>query len=122
MANRVRGKQRPEEPTDLEFTVDDLHVPESFLRADVRVKDRRHLVFANDQQVALLSKAKTWYVRGRDVPRGEHAVHPALLRTRLREVWRFGQTSAVGDGGDVRQESQRLQQGMKTKATSPLST
>ena len=58
MANRVRGKQRPEEPTDLEFTIDDLHVPESFLRADVRAKDRRHLVFANDQQVALLSKAK----------------------------------------------------------------
>jgi len=62
MANRVRRRLRPEEPTDLDFTVDDRHTPDGFLRKDVRVRDRRHLVFATDQQLTLLSKAKTWYV------------------------------------------------------------
>jgi len=62
MANRVRRRLRPDEPTDINFEIDDRHMPDGFLRADVCVKDRRHLVFATDQQVTLLSRAKTWYV------------------------------------------------------------
>ena len=62
MANRVRRKLRPEEQTDLDFTVNDRHVPDAFLRKHVRVRDRRHLVFATDQQLTLLSRAKTWYI------------------------------------------------------------
>jgi len=64
LANRVRQRLRPQEPTDISFVVDDRHVPAGFLRADVTVKDRRHVVFATDQQLTLLSKAKTWYVDG----------------------------------------------------------
>jgi len=116
MANRVRGKQRPEEPTDLEFTIDDRHVPEGFLRADVSVNDRRHLVFANDQQVALLSKAKTWYVDATF----------RVVNTPFTQL--FSVHGCVKSGGSVKQvplvmsgKKARLQQGMKTKATSPLS-
>jgi len=62
MANYMRRRLRPEEPTDLDFTVDDRHIPNGFLRKHVRVRDRRHLVFATDQQLTLLSRAKTWHV------------------------------------------------------------
>ena len=36
----------------------------TFFRHEVPVKDRRHLVFASDQQLDILRKAKTWYLDG----------------------------------------------------------
>lgn len=62
--NRQRQRHRPEDPVDLEFVLDETHLPEDFLRADVEARNRRHLVFAVAEQLELLSKAKTWYIDG----------------------------------------------------------
>ena len=58
-ANRVRQRERPHEPTDLAFVVDDRHIPQGFLRADVMAGDRRHLIFATRQLLTLFANAKT---------------------------------------------------------------
>ena len=63
-ANRLRQQLRPEDPRDLNFELRDDCLPTNFLQADVRVKNRRHLVFATHQQLEQLSKAKSWYVDG----------------------------------------------------------
>ena len=39
-------------------------IPETFYREDVRHSDRRHLIFATDRQLELLSKVRTWYIDG----------------------------------------------------------
>ncbi|CAH1242696.1 Hypp6953 [Branchiostoma lanceolatum] len=48
VANRHRQKLRPEEPKDLDFIIDEDHVPPTFLKGDVRVRvggtERRHLI------------------------------------------------------------------------------
>ena len=58
-ANRRRQKDRPNNPVDLDFEVNLRHIPDGFLQADVRVGDRRHLVFST-QHMSLLATAKTW--------------------------------------------------------------
>ena len=63
-ANRFRQAKRPQDPVDLDFTVDETGIPEGFLRADIETSGRRHLIFASDEQLAKLSKAKRWYVDG----------------------------------------------------------
>ena len=63
-ANRLRQRQRPEDPVDLDFVLDDNHLPDDFLQADVEARNRRHLVFAVAEQLELLPKAKTWYIDG----------------------------------------------------------
>lgn len=45
-ANRLRQKKRPGDPTDLEFLLNDEHIPDDFLKGDIRVPGRRHLIFA----------------------------------------------------------------------------
>lgn len=63
MANYTREKLRPEEPHDLDFSYDHDFIPD-FLVGDVRVNDKRHLLFATEQQLDILKKAKTWYLDG----------------------------------------------------------
>lgn len=62
MANRVRQKKRPSNPTDLNFELDMAHIPDNFFRADVTVGGRRHLIFSTSKQLQLLEKAKTWFM------------------------------------------------------------
>ena len=61
-ANRLRQRHRPEDPVDLDFVLDETHLHEDFLQADVEARNRPHLVFAVAEQLELLSKARTWYI------------------------------------------------------------
>eukprot|EP00794_Sanderia_malayensis_P010818 gene10818-biopygen8648 len=63
-ANRHRQKLRPEEPTSTDFELADSFLPEDFLQADIMRNNQRHLIFATNIQLHLLSKAKTWYMDG----------------------------------------------------------
>lgn len=62
VANRHRQKLRPKDPTDLSFQLDEDHIPDGFLRGDVTVRDRRHLMFATLEQLEHLARAKSWYM------------------------------------------------------------
>ena len=63
-ANRLRQQLRPEDPRDLNFSIDEEAFPSNFYRAEVRVRERRHLIFASDQQLKQLVASKSWYVDG----------------------------------------------------------
>ena len=41
----------------------DRHAPE-FLRHDLEVGNKRHLIFYTDRHLQLLAKVKTWYMDG----------------------------------------------------------
>ena len=60
-ANRVRAAVRSRNPDDLDFHLNEDFVPDSFLRGDIRVDDRRHLLLASDRMLELLTRAKHWY-------------------------------------------------------------
>ncbi|KAK3732870.1 hypothetical protein QZH41_011442, partial [Actinostola sp. cb2023] len=62
--NRLRQSERPEEPQDLTFELMSDAIPEGFLRGDITVKDRRHLIFTTTRQLETLAKAKSWYADG----------------------------------------------------------
>lgn len=40
------------------------HTSDTFYRGDVKVGSHRHLIFASDQQLEHLSRAKTWFIDG----------------------------------------------------------
>ena len=61
-ANRRRQKLRPKDPLDLDFELAEGFIPPEFLRADVRVRSQRHLMFATKQQLQFLASAKSWYI------------------------------------------------------------
>ncbi|KAJ8314143.1 hypothetical protein KUTeg_008704 [Tegillarca granosa] len=52
-ANRVHERLRPKEPEDLTFQIAPNYIPDGFLRADVKVGDERHLIFATEDQLQL---------------------------------------------------------------------
>ena len=39
-------------------------IPEGFFKKDILVGDQRHLLFATDYQLQLLSDMQTWYIDG----------------------------------------------------------
>ena len=59
VANRHRQRLRPQDPTDLNFDVEEDHIPDGFLRGDIQVRSRRHLMFATNQQLQHLARAKS---------------------------------------------------------------
>ena len=63
-ANRLCQSKRPQDPKDLEFILQEGHLPANFLQADVKMRSRRHLIFATAGKLKILSKAKQWYVDG----------------------------------------------------------
>ncbi|KAI8502629.1 hypothetical protein Bbelb_193310 [Branchiostoma belcheri] len=62
MANKRRQALRPKDQTDLEFDLQEEHIPGGFFRADIRYDWHRHIVFATDHQLKLLAREKTWYM------------------------------------------------------------
>jgi MULE transposase domain len=62
--NRARQALRPVDPVDLNFVLDPNFIPAGFLKADITHHGRRHLLFAYDHALTILSKAKTWYMDG----------------------------------------------------------
>ena len=49
--NRLRQRLRPTDPTELGFVLQEEHIPAGFLQEDICVWERRHLVFATEQQL-----------------------------------------------------------------------
>lgn len=63
-ANRYQQKLRPDEPSDLNFELNEDHTPPDFLKADIHTDERRHIVFATENMLSLLTRSKTWYIDG----------------------------------------------------------
>lgn len=59
--NRLHQRLRPKEPTNLDFSLEEEHLPDTFLKAGLNVRGCHHLVFATNEQLDHLSRAKTWY-------------------------------------------------------------
>jgi len=62
--NRRRQACCPVEPTTLDFVIQDSAIPAGFLQADIRVGQKRHVVFYSDHLQGYLSQAREWYVDG----------------------------------------------------------
>ena len=63
-ANRFWQKLRPKDPREIDFELEEGSIPPGFSRADVKVKERRHLIFAKQEQFDILAHAKCWYADG----------------------------------------------------------
>ena len=63
-ANRFRQKLRPKDPTEIDCELEEGCIPMGFFQADVKVKERRHLIFAKQEQLDILARAKCWYADG----------------------------------------------------------
>lgn len=59
--NRKCRTAQPPEPLELSFEISHAHIPENFLQYGISVGGRRHLIFATEEQLSLLSKANHWY-------------------------------------------------------------
>ena len=57
-ANRRCQQLHLADPTDLDFDLDESHIPDGFLRGDISNHGSRHLMFATDQQLQFQGKAK----------------------------------------------------------------
>ncbi|XP_052260568.1 uncharacterized protein LOC127864714 [Dreissena polymorpha] len=64
-ANRHRKSQRPSEPTDLEFAVNQDYLNcGDYIIADLRVDRERHILFSTPRQLEILRSTKRWFMDG----------------------------------------------------------
>ena len=63
-ANLARQAIKPQDPVDLDFEINMDNIPGNFLRGNINVDGRRHLIFATDQMLNILCRAKRWYLDG----------------------------------------------------------
>ena len=68
IANRIREQNRPPNPRERGFVLNEKFVNEHFFRGEIRCgingNSRRHLLFMSDTQIETLARAKRWYVDG----------------------------------------------------------
>jgi hypothetical protein len=72
VANRLRQKLRTQEVasalgnTNMEFNNVETPAParDAFVRSDIHVDGKQHLIFASDKMLQVLCKSKTWYMNG----------------------------------------------------------
>ena len=63
-ANRLWQRLHLEDPNDLPFEIMEDCILQGFFQAEVYVKERRHLIFATDEQLTILAKTKSSYLDG----------------------------------------------------------
>ena len=61
-ANHHTQALHPNGPTNLDFQLVESFNPYDFLHQDIRAGDNRHLIFATNQMLQLLSGTKNWYM------------------------------------------------------------
>ena len=49
---------------DLDYEINTDYIPEIFLREEVKVDERRHLIFITNHMFNVLCRAKIWYLDG----------------------------------------------------------
>ena len=62
MAKTARKHAIDQYGQNLAFEVNEDHIPEEFLKGDILKHGKRHLIFATEEQLQLLRKAKSWYL------------------------------------------------------------
>lgn len=58
--NYKRQKTRPDNPTDLDFVMQEDHLADGFLQQDVRIDQNRHIILATTHMKTMLFRARTW--------------------------------------------------------------
>jgi len=61
-ANRARQFSRRWDATDHSFKMREDDIPNGFLKEEIVKHGRRHLIFATEEQLRLLRKARSWYI------------------------------------------------------------
>ena len=62
--NHSRRKQRPIDPRNLDFDMDSTSIGVEFLKGDIWVDHKRHIILASDYQLRLLTTSVHWFVDG----------------------------------------------------------
>jgi len=61
-ANRKRQKVRPDNPSDIGFELQQEHIADGFLQADVKLEGSRHIILATATMLRMLQRARQWFV------------------------------------------------------------
>lgn len=59
--NYQRRAARPKDPASLDFEANESAIPEGFLKADIYIAGKRHLIFSTPVMLNILSQANMWY-------------------------------------------------------------